>query len=124
MREILCVAIGGAIGATSRYKLSALVTRLALTSSFPLGTFFVNFLGCFLAGVIVGLGERFDCLTERVRLFLLTGILGGFTTFSAFSVESLSLIKQNQLLLSGGYVASSVCAGVLGVWLGLFLCRA
>ncbi len=122
------VAIGGALGAMSRYSLSAWLAGswLAgswLSSDFPISTLVVNLLGCLAAGVLLGLSERFDFLIGEMRLLLLVGILGGFTTFSAFGIETLALIRRQDLLGAAFYVSASVIGGVVGVWAGAAILR-
>ena len=96
MRLMLLVAIGGAVGSVARYKLGALVFHHTLAWKFPAGTFTVNVLGCLVAGLLLGLGERHDFLTAEARVLLFTGFLGGFTTFSAFGVETVALIQRGE----------------------------
>jgi fluoride exporter len=90
MKIILAIGTGSFIGGVLRYLLSQFVQTKFL-STFPFGTLTVNIIGCFLIGLVFGLTDRGN-LTQEWRLFLATGLLGGFTTFSAFSIESLSLV--------------------------------
>lgn len=113
----ILVAVGGAIGALSRYGLAALVVRQFNPVNFPWGTFVVNLLGCTLAGLFLICAEQFKSVDEQARLFLVTGILGGFTTFSAFGIETLGLIRRGEWLIAVGYTTSSVVLGVLLMWL-------
>ena len=107
----LWVAMGGAIGASLRYGTSLVLLKPGF--SFPWATWSVNLLGCFCAGVFFACSQKYPALQQEARLFLMVGILGGFTTFSSFGLESFQLIKQNQLGLAVLYVVSSVLLGVL-----------
>ena len=106
------VAIGGAIGAAARYALSSWLLPYSLSSKFPWPTFAVNVLGCLMAGVLMAVMSKYEWNTPGVRLFLLTGVLGGFTTFSAFGLETFELIKRGEPAMALLYVAASVLAGV------------
>lgn len=114
---VILVAVGGAIGALSRYGLAALVVRQVNPVNFPWGTFVVNLLGCALAGLFLICAEQFKSVDEQARLFLVTGILGGFTTFSAFGIETLGLIRRGEWLIAFSYTTLSVVLGVLLMWL-------
>jgi fluoride exporter len=117
MRQILLVGLGGFLGSIARYKLSGFVLHHATDWRFPLGTFVVNVLGCALAGLVAGLIERQAWFSPDTRLFLLTGLLGGFTTFSAFGVDTVYLIRRGETFVAFCYVASSVVAGLAVLWL-------
>ena len=121
MKGILLVAVGGAIGSVARYKLSGWVLHHTLDWRFPAGTFSVNVLGCLLAGLLAGLAEKQDLLSPEARVLLLTGVLGGFTTFSAFGLETMHLLRRGEVLVAGANVVLSVIAGLLALWLGLAL---
>lgn len=118
MRSILAVALGGAFGAVARLKLSGWVLHRTLEWRFPLGTFLVNVLGCLVIGLLGGLAAKEDLLSPAVRLFLFTGVLGGFTTFSAFGLETFYLIRRGELLVAGANVVLSVLVGLIALWLG------
>jgi CrcB protein len=118
MRIILFVGLGSFIGGIARYLLSQLIQNKAVTA-FPYGTLSVNVLGCFFIGLVYSLPERWG-LSNEWRLFLMTGILGGFTTFSAFSLESIALMRGGQMGPALVYVASSVVFGLLATWAGIF----
>lgn len=90
-----------------------------LSAKFPWGTFTVNLLGCLVIGLLSGLAEKFDWLSPSLRLFLLTGLLGGFTTFSAFGLETVFLLRRGEVLLAAAYAAASVLLCIAAVWLGL-----
>lgn len=121
MTSVLLVALGGALGSVARYKVGTLAFHLAGDSQFPYGTFAVNVLGCAIAGLLAGLGEYYDFLTADVRLFLFTGFLGGFTTFSAFGVDTIALIERGEWLIAIAYVLSSVLCAIAALWIALKL---
>jgi CrcB protein len=88
LKQILIVAVGGAVGSVARYKIGGFALHHTQAWDFPLSTFCVNALGCFFIGVLAALVEHHDLFSSSTRLFLFTGLLGGFTTFSAFGYES------------------------------------
>ena len=118
------VACGGAIGAVLRYASVAAVMRWA-GPGFPYGTLTVNVAGSLAMGVLaVWLLERGAGGWERLAPFLITGLLGGFTTFSAFSLDALYLLEKGRMAAAAGYVGGSVLLSIFGLWLGLALGRA
>lgn len=110
--KMLLVAAGGAVGSMARYQIGAWVLARTETWAFPLGTFMVNVLGCLIAGVLIGIDEQRNFLTLDLRILLFTGFLGGFTTFSAFGVETVALIERTQYGVASFYVVASVVCGV------------
>jgi CrcB protein len=124
MKAILLVALGGAAGSVARYKLSGWILHHTLDWRFPAGTFAVNVAGCLLAGLLAGLAEKHELFTSEARLLLFTGLLGGFTTFSAFGLETMYLLRKGEVLVAGSNVALSVAAGLLALWLGMGAARA
>jgi CrcB protein len=118
MKSLLIVALGGALGSVARYKLSGFVLHHTLDWRFPAGTFAVNVIGCLVAGVLAGLAERYDFLGAEARLLLFTGVLGGFTTFSAFGLETVFLLKRGEFAVAAANVAVSVIAGIAALWIG------
>ena len=120
--NLLVVAAGGAIGSAARYLLSQFVHRTTATT-FPLGTFAVNLLGCIVFGAIAGAAEQRVPLAPPLRAFLLVGILGGFTTFSSYAFESFVLMRDGQLLAASLNITGQVVAGLAGVWVGFALAR-
>ncbi len=119
---ILYVAIGGAAGSVARYLLTgALATPLSPT--FPLGTFAVNMIGCFVFGLVAGGAERQFTLTPEGRTFLLAGLLGGFTTFSSYAYETFVLAGQGHFLYAAANAAGQVVLGLLALWAGYALLR-
>lgn len=121
MREALIIGVGGFIGAIARFKLGGWVLRYWQDSKFPMGTFVVNVLGCFVAGVLAGLAERHDFFPDNVRLFLFAGILGGFTTFSAFELETITLLRRGAAFVALANVVLGVVVAALALLVGLKL---
>lgn len=122
MPHLVYVAIGGAIGASLRYLVNMAAFRLA-GATFPWGTLAVNLAGCFAMGLLVELlARRFDASPE-LRLFLATGLLGGFTTFSAFSLDAVSLWERGAATAAAGYVAASVVGSLAALIAGMWLAR-
>ncbi len=117
-KQILMVAIGGAVGSVARYKLGGVVLHHTQPWNFPLSTFFVNVLGCLVIGVLAGLVEHHDSFSTQARLFLFTGLLGGFTTFSAFGYETFFLLRRGLIATSMLYVGLSVVCGLAAVFVG------
>lgn len=115
--NILLIAIGGAIGSVGRYLLSSLVYDL-VPSLFPFGTFAVNLVGCVLFGLVAGAAEQRFALGPEGRAFVLIGLLGGFTTFSTFTFESLQLARDGQFAWAAMNVIGQVAAGLIGLWAG------
>jgi CrcB protein len=118
---MLLVALGGAIGSVARYKLSGYVLHHTIDWRFPAGTFAVNVLGCLVAGILAGLAEKYDMLSADARLALFTGVLGGFTTFSAFGMETMYLVRRGDFTIAGANIVLSVVAGLAALFLGLGL---
>jgi CrcB protein len=119
---LLLVALGGGIGSMLRY----LVGRWALVNfgpGFPAGTWAVNIAGGLLMGLLIGWLARIDEGGESLRLLLGVGVLGGFTTFSAFSLEVFAMINRGEIGLAGAYAVSSVAGSVLAVMTGIYLMR-
>jgi fluoride exporter len=112
------VGVGGFLGALARYGLGGLVHRIPGTSDFPYGTLVVNLFGCLMIGLVAGLMQGRQMFAPEFRLFVLVGILGGFTTFSTFGYESLMLIRDTEYLRVVANVGLHVIGGLLLVWLG------
>lgn len=120
MTRFLLVAAGGALGAMARYG----VGRWFPATSFPWPTLTVNVIGGLLMGLLVGwLALRSTGHGESIRLFAAVGVLGGFTTFSAFSLEAMQMIERRQLWTATGYAAASVILSVAALFLGLMIAR-
>lgn len=121
MNHLLLVGLGGFIGSVARWKLSGWLLHLTMQQKFPYPTLAVNVLGCLAIGVLAGLATRHEMFGTGARLFLFTGLLGGFTTFSAFGLETLFLLRRGEPWIAALYVVASVVAGLLAVWLGMRL---
>jgi CrcB protein len=116
---VLAVGSGGFVGAVARYGMSRAVQRFTPGGTFPTATFAVNLIGCVAIGALAThLLQRDPPAPEALRLVLLTGLLGAFTTFSTFGLETLTLMRDRHLGLALAYVGGSVVLGVLGVALG------
>jgi CrcB protein len=111
--------LGGAIGAVARWKLSGAVLHHTIDWRFPLATFIVNVFGCLIAGVLAGLVTKLDFFTPDTRLFLFTGLLGGFTTFSAFGIEVVYLLRRNEYGVALAYIVLSVVIGIAATWFAM-----
>ncbi len=120
--QIIYVAIGGAIGSIFRYLLSNPI-NITFKETFPLGTFIVNLLGCFLIGILVGLFEKQVLSNPLYKLLFITGFCGGFTTFSTYAYESIQLFNLQQFFTLFFYVFLSNVAGFLLAMLGLYLTK-
>ena len=116
MLKLLLVGLGGFAGSLARYGVSVLGARW--TTGFPVGTLAVNLLGCLIVGGLVPFLEGSPPMPERARLLVVTGFLGGFTTFSAFGLETQALAQRGQPGMAALYVAASVGLGLGAVWLG------
>jgi CrcB protein len=112
--------LGGAFGAVSRFAIGTIVSRM-YTSLFPLGTFLINISGSFLIGLLMMLFLQRPVINANWRLFLVTGILGGYTTFSSFEWEILFAVREGAGLIAVAYVLFSVCLGLAAAWLGALL---
>ena len=118
MNALVLVAAGGAVGSVARYLLSGFVIERTLEWRFPLGTFLVNVAGCFAVGLLGALVVKHDLLSANTRVFLFSGIAGGFTTFSAFGLETFYLLRRGEALVAGGYVLASVVFSLVALWVG------
>lgn len=118
MFPLAAVAVGGALGAVARYQLSLWV-HARWPSAFPTGTLVVNLIGCLLIGVLAGTLESRMPASPAARLFFGVGILGAFTTFSTFELETLLAIERGHMAMALSYVAASVIVGLAAVWVGL-----
>jgi CrcB protein len=117
MKILIAIGSGSFIGGVLRYLVTHFVQGRFI-SAFPFGTLTVNIVGCLLIGLVAGAADK-SILSPEWRLFLATGVLGGFTTFSAFSVETAGLLRDGHLWQASGYVLVSVCAGLLATFVGI-----
>lgn len=119
LQSLLLVGLGGCLGAVGRYLIGGWVLRWAGPQAMPWGTLLVNLSGCLIIGLLAGLATRIPALDGPLRLFLFTGLLGGFTTFSAFGLETVELLRRGDLASAVIYVLASVLLGLLLVAAGL-----
>jgi CrcB protein len=118
MIGIVLVGVGSFIGGVLRYGLSTWVHRVLDNPWFPYGTLSVNALGCLVIGFLAGLAETRMAFTSDARLFLFVGILGGFTTFSSFALETFSLARDTQNVAALINIGLQLILGLLAVWIG------
>jgi CrcB protein len=120
IKQLILVGLGGGIGSMMRF----LVSRIPFAqSSFPWATFVVNIAGCLLIGVLIGLSVKHQFLDANMKLLLVTGFCGGFTTFSAFSAENVHLYQAGNYCMLALYILLSVIIGLAAVLLGLALSK-
>jgi CrcB protein len=120
MLNVVLVFLGGGIGAAARYWLQGLAYQ-KLGSDFPYGTLIVNVIGCILIGFLMSSMEERFLVQPSLRVFLTIGILGGFTTFSSFSFETIAMLRDGELLIAGMNVIVSVGVCLAGTWIGVQL---
>jgi CrcB protein len=118
MPKVILVAIGGAVGSVLRYAASGATQELLRSYTFPVGTLLVNLVGCFLLGAGSHLAESRGAFGDSARALLFIGVLGGFTTFSAFSSETFNLFRAGSALLAWVNVTAQLAGGLACVWLG------
>jgi CrcB protein len=120
-QQIAVVALGGGFGSAARFWISTAAANYAQESRFPLGTFMVNIAGCLFVGVLWAANEHWPFLTTYSRLLLFTGVAGGFTTFSAFGLETILLLRRGDVAMASLYVSLSLICGLsimaLSIWL-------
>lgn len=120
LKNVLIVGIGGFAGSALRYLVYIATTSDAATKTlFPWGTFLVNIIGCFLIGILWGMMNTYNWFSEELRLLLMVGFCGGFTTFSSYALDSI-VMGKGSLTTSLFYIGISVILGVLAVFLGYF----
>jgi fluoride exporter len=122
IKNILLVGLGGGIGTIARYFCQRLVS-VHYPHFYPWATFGVNIIGCFTIGILWGLSFRSFDSNESWKLFLMTGLCGGFTTFSAFTLEGIGLIREQRMALFFTYVAGTVLLGLSATYVGMKLIR-
>jgi CrcB protein len=118
MQHVLLVGAGGFVGSAFRYLVSTSVQRWLGESWLPYGTLAVNIAGCFLIGLLAGLADSRQLLTEETRLVLMIGLLGGFTTYSTFAYDALALLRNGGIAAAIAYVVLHIVVGIAAVWLG------
>ena len=123
MLNILFVGVGGFFGSIGRYLLSGAVYQMFPNLHFPIGTTVVNILGCFLIGIATALVEVRNLLSPEIRVFLMIGMLGGFTTFSTFGYETIALLRDGAFFTGLANVLIQVIVGISATWLGFNVIR-
>ena len=121
VKDIIIVGIGSGIGGICRYLISLFMGRIG--NGFPWGTFTVNIAGCLLIGILWGVTSRFQSLSPAFSLLLMVGFCGGFTTFSTFSKEGLTMLQANNYLLFSLYAIGSVVLGIISVAIGYYITK-
>lgn len=119
--HLLSVGLGGFVGAVGRFWLSGLAQKLS--DRFPLGTLTVNLLGSFLLGLLATLFLEKVIVSQEIRLFVLVGLLGAFTTYSTFSLETLNLMRSGEWLMAGVNLLSNVLGTLIAVWAGVLIAK-
>ena len=119
-KNFLLIGLGGAIGSMLRYAVSVLVT----VKDFPFATFIVNIVGSFIIGIILAVSIKDEAFLNNWKLFLATGICGGFTTFSAFAAENIILLQGEKYFIAILYISLSIILGIGASWLGFNLIAA
>lgn len=123
MTNLLLVGLGGALGSMARYLFGAWVQALSRSQSFPFGTLTVNLIGCLVIGFLSQWAEARSVFTIETRALVFVGVLGGFTTFSSFSLETMLMIERGQIGLALGYALFSLVGAVAALALGLTVMR-
>jgi len=118
LTNIFLVGFGGFIGSVLRYLASGYVQQSTKSIDFPYGTLVVNVVGCFIIGFLAQLAEDRGVFTSESRIFVFTGFLGGFTTFSSFGNETLNLARDSQMMNAFANVGANVILGLFAVWFG------
>lgn len=122
MRILLLIGVGGGIGSVFRYLTSVVVNRHFQTI-FPWATLIANVLGCLIIGLLLGFIERHQLTNPGLKYFFITGFCGGYTTFSSFASENMSLFQSQNTGIAFLYIAASILTGLFAVWLGLTIAK-
>lgn len=122
LKQILLVGLGGGVGSVFRF-LTSLLTAKYFSETFPLATFTVNMIGCFLIGILIGILGQNVHENGSLKLLLITGFCGGYTTFSAFASENISLLQSSNYLTAILYIGTTVFIGLFAVWLGITITK-
>lgn len=118
MRNALLAGAGGFVGSMLRYLISGCVQQLAPSAAFPHGTLAVNLAGCLIIGFLSQLSDRHGMFTAQTRVFVFTGVLGGFTTFSTFGNETMNLLREGENVPAFFNLGAHVVLGLGAVWTG------
>ena len=122
IKNFLIVGLGGAVGSMLRYGVQK-IFQVQTVATFPTGTLLVNIAGCFLIGILWSLVSRSLTWNDEMKLLLMTGFCGGFTTFSAFTLEGIGLLKENRTILFVIYLTASVVGGLLATFIGIRIAK-
>ena len=122
IKNLLIVGLGGAVGSMLRYAVQKFF-QAQTAAAFPTGTLLVNIAGCFLIGILWSLVSRSLTWNDEMKLLLMTGFCGGFTTFSAFTLEGIGLLKENRTVLFVIYLTASVVGGLLATLIGIRIAK-
>lgn len=122
IKSLLIVGLGGGAGSMLRFAVQKIFSVQSV-ASFPTATLLVNIAGCFLIGILWSLFSRSLTLSEEMKLLLMTGFCGGFTTFSAFTLEGIGLLKENKTFLFIIYITASVVGGLLATFIGIRIAK-
>jgi CrcB protein len=122
IKNFLIVGLGGAVGSMLRYAVQKFF-QAQTAAAFPTGTLLVNIAGCFLIGILWSMISRSLTWNEEMKLLLMTGFCGGFTTFSAFTLEGIGLLKENRTVLFVIYLTASVLGGLLATFIGIRIAK-
>ena len=120
MEKYLFIGLGGFLGSIARFGLASLIQNKT-ESLFPYGTMVVNIVGCFMIGLLMTLFQERIVVSQNIRLFLIIGILGGFTTFSSFSYDTLALMKSGNFLGAGLNSGLSLFGCLIATWFGFYI---
>jgi CrcB protein len=123
MMTVLLIGAGGFVGSVMRYLVGAWVQSVSGSTWLPYGTLAVNVVGCFLIGLVIGLAETRQILSTGTRALVVVGLLGGFTTFSAFGYETVAMVRDGHMVAATANVGLQVTLGLTAVLIGLYIAQ-